>query len=354
MFKIGNKNINSRNPTYFIAEIGSNFDGSKNRAKKLISLAKESGADAAKFQHYTAGSLVNQNGFDLLDVNSHQKKWSKSVFETYDKASLDFQWTEFLVEECRKNELDFLTSPYSLNLLKKTIKYIPAIKIGSGDITYLDIIKEMTKFGKPILLATGASSMNDVERAMKIINDKVPVCLMQCNTNYEAKKLDEKFQNIKSISTYKTKWPNIEVGLSCHMLSNLGVYSAVTLGARVIEKHFTDDNSREGPDHKFAQNPESFKNMVKSVRSIEKMLGDGIKKIENNEKETFFVQRRALVTNKNFKKGTLLQKDGIEALRPFIKDSYAPYEIDNIVGKVLKKDIKKGTTITKEYLEDNL
>ena len=344
-FCIGSKLINNQSPTYFIAEIGSNFDGYLNRAIKLIKLAKDAGADAAKFQHYTAKSLVSDVGFSNLNLDSHQKDWDGSVYETYAKASLNVDWTLRLYEECKKQNIDFMTSPYSIELLEKTINYIPAIKIGSGDITYHQIIKEMSNFGKPILLATGASSFSDVESAMELIYKKEPVCIMQCNTNYEASNLHYKNQNISVIQTYKEKWPEAQLGLSCHMKNNLAVNAAVTMGARIIEKHFTDDNSRNGPDHSFALNFEEFKHMVDSTRSLEMILGDGVKKIEDNEKATFYLQRRSLVASKDFKKGDKISIGDLEPLRPFLKDSFEPYKEYSLIGKTIKKDISKGTVI---------
>ena len=344
-FNIGKNLITNTAKTYFIAEIGSNFDGNIDRAKELIKLAKESGADAAKFQHYTASSLVNQSGFNDLNIKSHQSSWSGSVHEIYNKASLNVDWTKALYEECQKYSIDFMTSPYSVDLLNQVIKYIPAIKIGSGDITYHEIIEEMSKYSKPILLATGASSFNEVEMAMNLIYGKVPVCLMQCNTNYESDPNHDVFQNIRVISSYKKRWPNAILGISCHMKEDIAVMAAISLGARIVEKHFTDDDNREGPDHKFALNPNEFKNMVSNARKLEKILGDGIKKVEENERNTKFLQRRSLVINKKLKSGSIIKNDDIDALRPFVNGAYEPYKIDLLIGRELKIDVEKGHII---------
>ena len=350
--KINKEIINSKRPTYFIAEIGSNFDGSIERAISLIKLAKESGANAAKFQHYTAKTLVSQEGFEKIKLKSHQSNWDSSVYEIYEKASLNIGWTKILFDECKKQRIDFLTSPYSLELLIKTVNYIPAIKVGSGDITYKQLLEKMLSFDKPILLATGASTMDDVEKAMDIFYGKVPVCLMQCNTNYEANSDHDKYQNLNVLSTYKKLWPNAQIGLSCHRKGYLSVIGAVTLGARVIEKHFTDDDSRSGPDHGFAMNPVDFKKMVNEVRVLEKMLGDGEKIIEGNEISTFQVQRRSITLNKNIIKGQIITLKDIDFLRPFLENSYRPDEVNKVVGKKVNKDLVKGTPIISEYLKD--
>ena len=344
-FNIGKNLITNKGKTYFIAEIGSNFDGNIDRAKELIKLAKESGADAAKFQHYTASTLVNQSGFNDLNIKSHQSSWSGSVHEIYKKASLNVDWTKTLYEECQKYSIDFMTSPYSIDLLNQVIKYIPAIKIGSGDITYHKIIEKMSHFSKPILLATGASNFKEVEMAMNIIYGKIPVCLMQCNTNYESDPNHDVFQNIRVISSYKKRWPNAILGISCHMKEDIAVMAAISLGARIVEKHFTDDDKRKGPDHKFALNPSEFKKMVLNARKLERILGDGIKKVEENEKNTMFLQRRSLVINKKLKSGSIIKNADVDALRPFVSGSYEPYRLNLLIGRELKIDVEKGHII---------
>ncbi len=330
---------------YFIAEIGSNFDGSLSRATELIELAKKSGADAAKFQHYTAKTLVSDLGFSSLNLNTHQSKWKESVYKTYDKASLPVSWTQELAKVCKKNNIDFLTSPYSKSLLDETAPYMPFIKIGSGDISELDFIDYCTKKNKPILLATGASSMEDVKRAVSTINNRVPVVLMQCNTNYENNSTHRSFQNISVISTFKKEFPIVELGLSCHHPGHLTVLAAISLGGIVIEKHFTDDNNRKGPDHSFALNPSSFKDMVDESHRLFEMLGDGVKKVEKNEEATAFVQRRAIAAKIDLPRGHVISSNDITYLRPFLPNSYHPFEKSLLIGKKVSSFLKAGSII---------
>ena len=144
--KIGKKRISLKHPTYFIADIGANHDGSIIRAKKLIKLAKFAGADAAKFQHFAAKTIVSDKGFKKMkSESSHQKKWKKSVFEVYKSASINSNWTKILKIYCDKLGIEFMTSPYSLEILNEINPFVKAIKIGSGDITWIDIIKEIAK-----------------------------------------------------------------------------------------------------------------------------------------------------------------------------------------------------------------
>ena len=350
--KIGNKKIGKKEKTFFIADIAANHDGNLNRAIELIKLCAEAGADAAKFQHFKAETIVSDVGFkNLGEQKSHQKNWSKSVYEVYEDASLNVEWTEKLKEECDKCGIIFFTSPYDLEIIDIIDKLIPAYKIGSGDITYIDIIKKIASKNKPYFLATGASTMVDVERAVKAgLSINKDLLLMQCNTNYTAKSENFNFINLNVLKGFKKKFPDLLLGLSDHTLGHATVLGAVSLGACAIEKHFTDDNYRKGPDHLFSMNPETWKTMIQNTRELELSLGGEEKKIENNESETVVLQRRALRAKKNLKSGEIIQEDNIISLRPCPKEGLLPFEKEKILNKKLKKNIIKGDLIKWEDL----
>ena len=202
----------------------------------------------------------------------------KSVYEVYKDASINLEWTERLKKECDKCGIIFFTSPYDLELVDYVNKYVPAYKIGSGDITYLEIIKKIATKKKPVILATGASTLKDVDRAVKeIFKINKDICLMQCNTNYTAESNNFNHINLNVLKTFKKRYPKIILGLSDHTFGHSTVLGAITLGARMVEKHFTDNNNREGPDHKFSMNPKSWKDMVDRSRELENSLGSGKK-----------------------------------------------------------------------------
>ena len=343
-FKIKNKPIGINFPTYFIADIAANHDGNLAKAIELINLAKESGADAVKFQHFTAETIVSKKTFDLMSGKlSHQKSWKKSVFDVYDEASLNFDWTEKLKKECDKLKIHFFTAPYSLELINRVNKYVCAYKVGSGDITWLEAIQEMAKKKKPLILATGASTLNDVRRAyssIKRINKQI--CIMQCNTNYTASNSNFKYINLNVLKTYKKIFPNIVLGLSDHTPGHATVLGAVTLGARMVEKHFTKSNKLNGPDHKFSMTPKSWNEMVERCRELENSLGDGKKRVELNELNTVIVQRRGIHLNKNLKKNAKIKKIDLNYLRPALKGSVLPYEYKKILNKKLRKSKLAG------------
>ena len=161
IIKIGKNKISNTGKTYFVADIAANHDGSLSRAKRLIRLCAKAGANAAKFQHFKAETIVLDEGFKKIGKISHQRKWKKSVFNVYQDASINFQWTKELKKECSRNNIDFLTSPYDLQYVDQVNKYIPAFKIGSGDITWKEIIIKIAKKNKPVLLASGASTLKE-------------------------------------------------------------------------------------------------------------------------------------------------------------------------------------------------
>jgi sialic acid synthase SpsE len=351
--KFGNKTIGAGFPLYFIADVGANHDGDINKAYKLIELAKEAGADAAKFQNFQAEKIVSKYGFDNLDIQlSHQALWKKSVFEVYQDASISLEWTPLLKAKCDEVGIDFFTSPYDFNSVDAVDPYVDLYKIGSGDITWIEIIEYISKKNKPVIIATGASEMTDVNRAMDTIEKFTDdIVLMQCNTNYTIDKDKYKFVNLNVLKYFAKQYPNVILGLSDHTLGHATVLGAVALGALVIEKHFTDSNDNEGPDHKFAMNPKSWREMVDNANEVYYALGDGVKRIEENEEKSLIVQRRSLRAVYDFPNGKVINKEDLEALRPIPSDGFAPFQINELIGKRLIKPILKGEHITNKHIQ---
>lgn len=332
--QIGNHTVGEDYPTYFIADIAANHDGSLERAKLLIRLVKEAGADAAKFQNFQAPKIVSDYGFTHMNAQvSHQAKWEKSVSEVYASASIPFEWTPILKETCDAVGIDYFSSPYDFEAIDMLDPYVPAYKIGSGDITWIEACERIASKGKPVLLATGASEIGDVQRAVHAIRRINPqLVLMQCNTNYTAE--DGNFDNIhlNVLKAYQAMYPELILGLSDHTHGHATVLGAVALGARVVEKHFTDDNDRIGPDHPFAMNPKTWANMVKATRQLERALGSGDKVVADNEKETVIIQRRCLRAARDIMPGQILTRVMIDVLRPATEGAILPYQVEEVVG----------------------
>jgi len=346
-FKIGNHTIGMEYPTYFIADIAANHDGDLERAKLLIRLAKEAGADAAKFQNFQAHKIVSDRGFKTLGgQQSHQAKWKKSVFEVYKDASVPFDWTPILKEECDKQGIDYFSSPYDFEAVDMLENYVPAFKVGSGEIDWIEALEYMASKGKPMIIATGAATIGEVQKAVHaILAINNELVLMQCNTNYTASLENFKYINLNVLKTYATLFPQVVMGLSDHTLGHTTVLGAVALGARVIEKHFTDDNNREGPDHVFAMNPQTWADMVDNTRQLEQALGSTDKFVTENEVETVIIQRRCLRAARDIFKGEVFTREMIDVLRPATPGAILPDQIKKVIGLRAIEEIPAGQEI---------
>ena len=352
---IEGKKISLNDEPYFIADVGANHDGSLDRAFKLIELAKESNADAVKFQNFIANKIVSDYGFKNLNSNStHQSNWKKSVYETYVDASISWDWTKKLADKCKEVGITYFTSPYDFGSVDHVEPFLDAYKIGSGDITWLEILEYIAKKNKTTLLATGASSMNDVDRAVKhILKFNEKLCLMQCNTNYTVDHDKGRYSNLNVLKTFTENYPGMVIGLSDHSLNPATVIASISLGARVFEKHFTDDKSREGPDHKFAVSPSEWSDMVFLAKEAYHSLGDSIKIVEKNEVESRIVQQRCLRASIDINKGQIITSDMLESLRPCPDNALRPYEISKVIGLKASKDINYGEAITSDHFSND-
>lgn len=346
--KIGNLDITKEGRPFFIADIAANHDGDLNRAYKLIELAKESGADVAKFQNFKAPKIVSKKAFDAMPKQTHQAGWTKSVYEVYSDASLADEWTEKLKEKCDEVGIEYMTSPYDYESVDLADKYSNAFKIGSGDITWTAMLEYISKKGKPVLLATGAADMTDVDRAVStILTHNKQLILMQCNTNYTADKENYKHINLRVLETYRRLYPDMVLGLSDHTHGCTTVLGAIALGARVIEKHFTDDNGRVGPDHKFAMNPVTWRQMVDESMNLYYALGDGIKLVADNEISSRIVQQRSVYIQRDLKAGDVLCKEDLFPVRPICEGGFYPYEMESLIGKRVNKDLMADSPLLK-------
>ncbi len=346
-FRIGDRLVGPDQPTYFIADVAANHDGSLDRALELMTLCKQAGADCAKFQHFRAPHIVSDYGFKALGgQQSHQASWKKPVFEVYSDASLPWEWTKPLAEHAKKIDIEFMSAPYDFEAVTHLNPYVTAFKVGSGDVNWLEELQFIADLGKPVLLATGAASIDDVRRSMDLLTKAgVDIVLMQCNTNYTGSIENAHFVNLNVLKTYAEEFPSVTLGLSDHTPAHVTVLGAVALGARVVEKHFTDDVHRDGPDHGFSMDPITWKAMVDDVRLLEAALGDGTKRVEGNEQETVVLQRRCVRAARPLSKGTVLTRDDIEVLRPAPVEAIAAHEAQLVAGRRLERDLELGEQI---------
>lgn len=350
---IAGRSIGDEEPTYFIADMAANHDGDLERARYLVELAKEAGADAVKLQNFRAAQIVSAYGFETMGVkSSHQARWRKSVFQVYEEASTPWEWTEVLARHCEKVRIHYLSTPYEFGAVDMLEPYVPGYKIGSGDITWLEMIEHIARKQKPVLLATGASAIGDVQRAVQLILSLNPsLVVMQCNTNYTGSSENFNHLQLRVLRTFREMWPDVVLGLSDHTPGHAAVLGAVALGARVVEKHFTDDTEREGPDHGFSMDPRSWREMVDRTRELEHALGDGDKRVMANEQETVIVQRRCLRAARDIPAGFILAREDIDVLRPAPRDGIAPHDIDRVLGARTRRVLVAGEHLRWDALE---
>lgn len=339
-------------PTYIIAEVGSNFDGDLQRAKMLAKMAKDAGADAYKIQNFLAPKIVSQKGFEGMQV-AHQSKWDKPVVEVYKKAEFPREWVKELSDYCQEIGIDFLSAPYdreAVDLLDEI--GVPAFKFGAGEIDNIEFLAYAAKKGKPMIVSCGACTLEDVKRAVDAITQagNNQIILLQCITSYPTLM---KNASLKAMVTLKKAF-GFEVGYSDHTTGKEGggddplegitvPLASVALGGVVIEKHFTDDIKRKGPDHSFALPINTFKKMVDAVRALETGMGDGVKKVEDSEKETVIVQRRGIYAKESIAAGEEITKEKLEFLRPAL--FLRPPQIKGVLGKKATRNIQAGEPI---------
>lgn len=338
--KIGKRLVGEGHPTFIIAEAGVNHNGKIELAKKLVDIAVDAGADAVKFQTYKPEGIVTPQA-GLADYA--KKNIGKNIRQIDLLKSLELSYNDFevLKSYCDKKEIIFLSTPHTFDAIDFLEELVPAYKFGSGDITNIPALRHAAKKDKPILLGTGMSTLKEVKYAINAINSEGndQIIVLHCTTNYPCP-IDE--VNLRAMITMRKKLDCL-VGYSDHTLGILVPIMATTIGAVVIEKHFTLDRNLPGPDHKASLEPDELKAMIKAVREVEKAKGDNIKKPTKNEEKIKKIARKSIVAKTNIQKGIIITRKMIDIKRP--GDGLAPIFIEEIVGKRAKKDIKKDDII---------
>ena len=318
--------------TFIIAEAGVNHNGSLTLAKKLVEKAAWAGADAVKFQTFTAKDLVSLDT-PKADYQLKTTSNAETQFEMIKRLELDQNMHENLIEHCKKNSIMFLSSPFDLkgiNLLNNLD--LDIFKIPSGEITNLPYLRKIGNLKKKIILSTGMATLDEIRATLTILTKagtkKKDITLLHCNTEYPTPMRDV---NLKAMQTIQLAFPDIQIGYSDHTQGIEIAIAATALGAKIIEKHFTLDNKMEGPDHKASLLPNELMQMVKAIRNIEIALGSGIKEPSPSERSNIKIARKSIVAAKNISKNEIFTKNNITAKRP--GTGISPMLWDNIIGQ---------------------
>lgn len=344
--RIGKKLVGEGEPCFIIAEAGVNHNGDIHLAKKLIDVAKEAGADCVKFQTFTAEEVVTADA----PKAEYQRATTGSAESQYEMLKkLELSWDDFrqlysyaqsqgilfLSTHGDRGAADFLDS---LN--------VAAFKVSSEGITNFPLLKYIAQKGRPIILSTGMATLGEVEAALNLLAGAGArdIILLHCVTNYPARVED---MNLKAMNTLHQAFGH-PVGLSDHTIGLTIPIAAAALGACLIEKHFTLDKSLPGPDHRASLEPSELKEMVQAIRSVERALGDGIKRPTAEEQANLRVMRRSLVAGTDIPAGAIITEEMLDARRP--GTGIEPREMERVVGKIARTAIKRGQLLTVEML----
>lgn len=329
------------NRPYVIAEAGVNHEGNYELARRLINEAAEGGAHAVKFQTYKAETLASKESPYYWDLKEEPTKSQFELFKKYDKFGK--KEYELLKTECDKAGIEFMSTPFDLESAEFLNDLMPVYKISSSDITNIPFIEYMCSFGKPILLSTGASDINEITRAVNVISKNGnKLSLLHCVLNYPT--LDEN-ANLGMILDQKKLFPDAVPGYSDHTLpGNMDILkTAVLLGAAVLEKHFTFDKSLPGNDHYHAMDKEDLKNFFCEMERVFIIAGDFKKKALDSENSAIRNARRSLVSSKKINAGEVITDSHLTWKRPAA--GISPSEINNLIGKKAAEDIEEDTVL---------
>lgn len=325
--KFGNSKIGENQPVFVVAEAGVNHNGSLKLAKRLVKEAKNCGADAVKFQTFKASDLA-----------SKKSKW----FNIFKKLELENHEFEELNDYTKQNGILFFSAPFSFDAVDLLTKLgVKAIKIASGDLTNIPLIRYAASKKKTMIVSTGMGNMYEVEeavRTIKSVNNK-NIVLMHSVSSYPTPIKDA---NLSTIPLLEKKF-SIPVGYSDNGNNMIVPIVAVSLGAKIIEKHFTLNKKMKGPDHNMSADPKEFKKLVDEIHKVEEMFGDGIKKCQKSELENLIGARRSITAKFDLYKNAIITKQNITIKRP--ATGIEPKYFDKILGRKIKRKIKADDVI---------
>jgi N-acetylneuraminate synthase/N,N'-diacetyllegionaminate synthase len=330
--KIGDYSIGDKNPCFIIAEAGSNHNGSIDKAKELVDIAVKAGVDAVKFQTFTGDKLFSK---------------SHPANEVVKKFEFKLEWHREIKEYCDQKGIMFMTTPFqkdAVNLLEEL--NIQAYKIASGDMNYYPLIDYVSNTGKPVILATGMSYMDEIKESVERINgsNNKDIAVLHCISNYPPK--DEDI-NLKVMKTLKEEL-NVPVGFSDHSMGITIPVAAVAMGADIIEKHFTISRKLEGMDHFYALEPDELTQMVTDIRKLEKAIGSGKKIPVKNEYAERHYARRGIIAATELEEGQVINEADLDYVRPVSGIESKYYK--EIIGRKINKNLSSNMPIKWEDL----
>lgn len=323
--------------TFIIAEAGVNHNGSLDLAKKLVDEAVEAGVDCIKFQTFKAENLVNKDA-KKAEYQIENTKNNDSQLSMLKKLELTFDEFIELKKYCDKKGIMFLSTPFDFESIDFLAPLISIFKIPSGEITNLPYLRKINAYKKDIILSTGMATIEEIQDALNVLKD-CKVSLLHCTTEYPC---PYDGVNMNAMLTMKEKF-NLPVGYSDHTKGIEIPIMAVSMGAQIIEKHFTLDKNMEGPDHKASLEPNELKTMVQAIRNVEHAFGNGKKEPQETEKKNIEIARKSIVAKCDIKKGDIFTEENLTVKRP--ATGLSPMKWDEVIGEKATKDYKEDEII---------
>ena len=339
---IGPREIGPRKPCLVVAEAGVNHNGSLELAHRLVDAAADVGADAVKFQTYVTERVCATDAPKA--AYQSETTGGGSQFEMLKRLELPYAWHGELKRHAAERGILFLSTPDDVESARFLCDIgVPAIKVGSGELTNLPFLRELAELGKPLLLSTGMATMADVAHAVDATQEthRVPIALLHCVSSYPA---PEEELNLRCISSMRASF-GVPVGLSDHTTSDAAAIIGMGYEMAILEKHLTLDRALPGPDHRMSYDPERFKELVRLVRQAGQMIGTGAKAVTPSEAATLGVVRRALTYAATFEQGHVLRTRDLVALRAK-GGGLAPDVATRLVGRALKRRVMSGSAVS--------
>jgi len=342
-FHIAGRPLGAGEPCYVIAEAGSNHDGNLDQALRLIDAAAAAGADAVKFQTFSADGLYSRNT-PMIGYLKEQGlvRSGETVHDLMDRIAMPWQWHRRLIEHCGERGITFLSTPFEEAAVEELERVaVAAYKVASFEIGHLPLLRLIGQTGKPVILSTGMAGLGDIERALETLQAAGcrQVALLHCAIGYPPSFQD---LHLRALQTLQQAF-GCPVGFSDHSTGLTAPVAAVALGAALIEKHFTLDRSRPGPDHHFSLEPGELRQMVQAVRDCQVALGSGVKYRTAAEEELYRKARRSLVARVAIPRGQIIEADMLAVKRP--GTGVPPHLSDWIVGRPARRDIAADEVI---------
>jgi N-acetylneuraminate synthase/pseudaminic acid synthase len=346
-FKIGKHIIGDSHPTFIVAEMSGNHGGNLETALEIVRAAKRAGADAVKLQTYTADTItINSDKADFRILNGNPWSDYSTLWELYNKAHTPWEWHEKIFAEARRLEIEVFSSPFDSTAVDFLESLgVPAYKIASPEITNIPLLERVAKTGKPVIISTGISELSDLELAIATLKDngQKDIIILKCTTSYPAPPSES---NLLTIPDIISRFGVIS-GLSDHSMGTAAAIATVALGGRLIEKHFTLDNSEETVDSFFSSGESEFKRMVDDIRFIDQALGKVTYDITPSALPSLRGRSSLYIAN-TIRAGEIFDSSNVKSVRPSF--GLHPKHYKEILGKTAKKDLEIGDRLTWEVI----